>query len=175
MSLSCWLSSPRGSSSGLFSDELSEKKQPFFLFLSELLHLSALLFVPQSSHSRSADVQVSLSSNAPSDWLRPPSDATLFFLLLPSSKRRFFFSLCQFYFQENLVVWLGDLAAVPHISLQGAVYGCGLLHCAISPHNTHRYTHIKSVRKKVSIRSLGLNQPALHYAFQKTKQKYKDP
>lgn len=78
MSLSCWLSSPRG------FPQTNSVKRPFFFFFFELLHLSALLFVPQSSHSHSADVQVSLSSNAPSDWLRPPSEATLvFFVTFP--------------------------------------------------------------------------------------------
>lgn len=77
MSLSCWLSIPRGSSS-VFS-LLNEKTSLLFLFF-QLLHSSALLFVPQSSHSRPADIWVSLSSIAPSEWLSPPSEESLYFL-----------------------------------------------------------------------------------------------
>lgn len=100
-------------------------KRPFFslfFFFWELLHLSALLFVPQSSHSRSADAQVSLSSNAPSDWLRPPSEATLFFFCNFShqAKEDCFFIYASYISKKNLIVWLREnLAALSPPSFSG--------------------------------------------------------
>lgn len=111
------------------------KRPPSYsIFFFELLHSSALLFVPQSSHSRPADIRVSLSSIAPSEWLSLPSEDSLYFLGLESDERGLFHHLCQFHFQERLIVWFGGhLATVLKIPLWWDVHGCGPLHGAAPP------------------------------------------